>query len=348
MQAGLIKAGLDALYYSNAHSLMSPLCQGVGVIFMLHRVLPASGEPFQPHRYLEVTPDFLQEAILAARRNGYEIVSIDEARRRLDQPGNDMPFACFTLDDGYRDNFEHAYPVFRKHQAPFTVYVPTAFPDGEGEMWWVALERVIASADRLEVTIGGESLSFDAADTKQKYEAYQGVYWKLRALPEPEQRAVVRELCSRNGIDMKAMCRELIMSWDEIRQLAADPLTTIGAHTVSHFAVAKLDDDTARREMKESADAIERELGQRPAHFCFPYGDETSAGPRDFRIARELGFSTAVTTRKGLLYPEHADHMTALPRLSLNGEYQSPRYLDVLLSGVPLLLFNGLQKVNVG
>jgi hypothetical protein len=71
-------------------------------------------------------------------------------------------------------------------------------------------------------------------------------------------------------------------------------------------------------QMVGSADRIEQELGQRPAYFAFPCGDPGSAGPRDFALAARAGFKTAVTTRKGMLFSDHRDHLTALPRVSLN------------------------------
>jgi peptidoglycan/xylan/chitin deacetylase (PgdA/CDA1 family) len=98
--------------------------------------------------------------------------------------------------------------------------------------------------------------------------------------------------------------------------------------------------------MRHSADVIEGALGKRPRHFCYPVGDRTSAGPREFRIAAELGFKTAVTTRPGVLFAEHAAHLTALPRISLNGQYQQSRYAKVLMSGAATALWNGFRKVD--
>src|SRR6185503_21021423 len=106
----------------------------------------------------------------------------------------------------------------------------------------------------------------------------------------------------------------------------ADPLATIGAHTVNDVMLRKASDTDVRGEMQQSVAVIEAALGKRPAHFSYPVGDRTSAGPREFRIAAEVGFKTAVTTRPGVLFPEHAAHLTALPRVSLNGEYQQRRY----------------------
>ena len=136
------------------------------------------------------------------------------------------------------------------------------------------------------------------------------------------------------------------MSWDELGQLAADPLVTIGAHTVNHVMLAKTPERQARAEMAMSCSVIEASLGKRPDHLSYPVGDSTSAGPREFRIAAELGFKTAVTTRPGVLFPEHGSHLTALPRLSLNGEYQAARYVKVLMSGAATALFNGFRRVD--
>jgi peptidoglycan/xylan/chitin deacetylase (PgdA/CDA1 family) len=78
----------------------------------------------------------------------------------------------------------------------------------------------------------------------------------------------------------------MIMSWDELRIMAADPLVHIGAHTKDHFAVAKLPETDAMEQMVGSADRIAQELGKRPVHFAYPYGDPGSAGPRDFELAK--------------------------------------------------------------
>ena len=67
---------------------------------------------------------------------------------------------------------------------------------------------------------------------------------------------------------------------------------------------------------------------------------------REFAMARELGFKTAVTTRPGVLFPEHRDYLMALPRISINGDYQDSRYVEVLLSGTATALWNRFRHVN--
>jgi len=136
------------------------------------------------------------------------------------------------------------------------------------------------------------------------------------------------------------------MSWPELAELAADPLVTIGAHTVNHPMLAKLSKEAVRSEMDLSREVIEAALSVRPAHLSYPIGDRQSAGAREFAIAAELGFKTAVTTRPGVLFPQHNQCMTALPRISLNGEYQRLRYVRVLLSGTATAMWNGFRRLD--
>jgi peptidoglycan/xylan/chitin deacetylase (PgdA/CDA1 family) len=95
-----------------------------------------------------------------------------------------------------------------------------------------------------------------------------------------------------------------------------------------------------------SAAVIEAALGVRPHHFSYPVGDATAAGPREFGMAARLGFKTGVTTRPGVLFPEHRQHLTALPRISVNGQFQRLRYLQVLLSGAATALWSGFRRVD--
>jgi len=343
MNSAVLKVGLDALHYSGASSALAPVTRGVGVIFMMHHIRPASGKAFDPNGLLSITPDFLAATVRRVRERGWDIVSLDEAVERLKTGDGARPFVAFTLDDGYRDNLEHAYPVMKAANAPFTVYVTSALPEGAAELWWVDLEEVIAKNTAIDFTHAGatEIIACDTVETK--YAAWKKLYPIIRTAPEDEQHAIVRDLCARYGVSQQRNCADLAMNWDEVRTLASDPLVTIGAHTVNHFAVVKLDALRARAEMDEGARTIETQTGKRPTHFAYPYGDPGSAGPRDFAIAQELGFTSAVTTRKGMLTAKHGKHLFALPRVALNGNLQSLRYVDVLMSGAPFFLFNGLR-----
>jgi peptidoglycan/xylan/chitin deacetylase (PgdA/CDA1 family) len=330
-----LKSTLSALHYSGLGALFAPWTRGVGAILMLHQVNPQPVAAFEPNRILRVTPDFLGAAIRHCLELGYDFVSMDELRARLLDPVPGRRYLSVTLDDAYRDNLTYAVPIFRRYGVPFTIYAPVDYLDGGGELWWLAFERVLAIQTSIDLDVGGRKFSKPLRTTREKDAAFHNIYWHLRTIDEVDARRIVRELCDRNAIDLGAQCKSLVMSWDEIRDIAADPLATIGAHTCRHVAMAHLTTDDARTELTRSIARIEQELGKPCRHFSYPYGDSLAAGPRDFDIAREVGVATAVTTRKGLIHQHHASSLTSLPRLSMNGDYQQARYLKVLLDGAP-------------
>ena len=138
-----------------------------------------------------------------------------------------------------------------------------------------------------------------------------------------------------------------VMNWQEINELSKRPLCTIGAHSISHYMLSKLDERQAYFEMEQSAEILSAEVGYRPLHFAYPYGSAVAAAGREFEFARRCGFKTAVTTRHGVIYHEHRDHVLALPRISLNGRFQSLHYTKTLLSGIPGRIMNWGRRLNV-
>jgi peptidoglycan/xylan/chitin deacetylase (PgdA/CDA1 family) len=342
----VIRAGLEALYFSGAHYLLRPILSGVGAVFMLHHVRPARGDDFQPNHHLEVTPEFLRATLAHLKSREIDIVTMDEVHRRLFDRNFARRFACFTFDDGYHDNRDHALPVMREFAAPFTCYVASDFAEGVGRLWWTALEMAIARAAAIEVTIGGTPLRMDTATASAKQAAFDRVHDWLRSLSEHDLHREVTALCARHGVDGAAICRDLCMSWDELKSFADDPLVSIGAHSITHCNLAHQSEETAREEMTVGRRRIEEKLQRPVLHLAYPYGDRFAAGAREFALAQTAGYKTAVTTRPGMMFPESAGHLTALPRVSLNGNYQDERILPVLTSGAATAMWNGFRRVD--
>jgi peptidoglycan/xylan/chitin deacetylase (PgdA/CDA1 family) len=343
----VIRAGLGAFYFTGAHYLLRPIFAGVGAIFMLHHVRPRRDAEFQPNRHLEVAPEFLRAMLAHLRSRGIDIITLDEVHQRLIERNFSRRFACFTLDDGYRDNRDYALPVMREFEAPLTVYVTSDFAQGTGRLWWIALEMVIAKASSIEVGIGNVAARLDTSAPAAKRAAFDRLHDWLRGLPgEHDIRREIGALCARHGVDEGAICRELCMSWDELKPFADDPLVTIGAHSITHCNLAKQTEEIASHEMATSRVRIEDVLQRPVVHLAYPYGDKFAAGVREFALAHAAGFKTAVTTRPGMIFPESADHLTALPRVSLNGNYQDTRIFPVLTSGAATAMWNGFRRID--
>ncbi len=332
----LLAGGLDVAA-ALASAGVAPNARGRGAIFTLHHVRPKKQRLLQTSAHLEITPEFLDEAIKRLDAEGYEFIALQDVPARLAEPRK-RPFAAFTLDDAYRNNAEHALPVFERHGTPFTVFVTRGFAERTHSLWWETLAELLGRERQVIFDFGfgtevmeltSEALRFDAFD---RFSAYVGTVDEALAVSR------IDALSRQHGIDPLQITGELTMGAAELKALASHPLASLGAHTVSHCAVARLSPGEVREEMKLSADYVEHLTARRPLSFAYPYGTRQAVSARDCEIAREIGFAVAVTTQPGTLHDRQRERLTALPRISLNGYYQQPRYVSALASGIPFAI----------
>ncbi len=340
----MIGAGFTFFAATRLHRVLAPLTRGRGAILAMHHVRPWIDRPFAPNRLLEIEPTFLDAALSRMAALGFELVTMDEALRRMDEPSG-KPFIALTFDDGYRDTLDQALPILERHAAPFTLYVTTGFAERIARLWWVELEEAVRLLDRVDVDVDGARLTLPAATLAEKRAAFDALYWRLRGGAEDQLLAVIATLLDHAGLDSATIADHLCLAWDGVERLARHPLCTIGVHTLTHPMLAKHGEDVIRHELADSRRRIEARIGRAARHLAYPVGDMASAGPRETTMAASLGFASAVTTRPGMIFPGHRHHPTALPRLSLNGHWQSLANLEVLLSGVPFAIWNRGRRV---
>ena len=347
----LRKIVLNSLYFSGVQAVLKPRLGGIGSILMLHRVENVKHRPFSPNFHLSVSPEFLDSMILRLKTEGYDFISMDEVAKRIADPQdfkNSKPFLSVTLDDGYLDNLTNALPVFKRHQIPFMIYIAPGITEARATLWWEDLEYIIAAQKKIKVDLPSGSKEFDLSTTKNKYAAYEFlVEYLMIEADQYIQREIVHKLCKAYGFDCMAHVKKHVMNWDQVVALSKEPLCSIGAHTINHYALSKLPLEDMRSEIIKSRDILAEKLGIEPRHLAYPYGFPETCGVREFELTEKLGFATATTTRHGVIYPEHKDHMFALPRVSLNGRYQSMRYVKTLLSGIPTRFKNAGKKLDV-
>lgn len=345
LQSRLFRAGLSSLWYSGAARILEPLTRGVGTILMMHRVQPASAHgAFAPNAALSITPEYLDALLARLARDRIDVVTLDEALRRIEHGGR--RFVCFTCDDGYLDNYQHAFPIFRRHGVGLTIYVTTGFIDRTMPIWWLVLEAIVAQRERVRVRRDDQTTEVAAADLAAKYRAFEAIAPAMFAMSVRELRGAVTQLAMDNGVDAEAISGREVCSWDQLREMRASGVVEIGCHTVNHPVLANETEHDARLELTDSRAALERQLGIAIRHFAYPYGKAEHAGAREFALARETGFATATTTRKANVFTQHRAHLHALPRVEVSPNFAgSTHYLRTFLSGLPLLAWNKGRRI---
>lgn len=253
------------------HNLFHPK---VGEIWCLHRVIPERST-FKSNRDLEITPDYLEQLIREEREHGFRFVDMDTFVEAANGKRREKKLIHITFDDGFADVFTNAYPVLKRYQIPFTLYVTTYMPDGKADLWWLQLERLAdGDAEWFEKTL------------RQIYDRHDPVA------------SAMHEITS-SAVDA-ALCQQLSLTWEQIRVMVSEGLCTVGSHGVSHSTFTMLSIEEAQRELKMSKQRLEEILGIEVRHFSYPhsfFNDATN------RLVWEACYSTAVigyggTTRR--------------------------------------------------
>ena len=303
---------------------------GTGAIFCLHRIVPDGERSALPdNRALEITAESLQKMLVWTAGRGLDVIALDQVPERLARPRG-KKFACFTFDDGYRDNLTLALPVFREMGMPVAVHVAPGLIDGSASVWWYQIEAALGRAEWLDFAWRGREFRWAAGSR----EAFPALAKMLREETGGAREELLAAICSAAGVDAADVQRRLMMTWDEVRRLAAEPLVTIGAHTVTHPVLRLLGEAEARAEMADSKRQLEAQLGGPVRHLAFPFGGANAVGAREFQLAKDAAFSTATTTRCANLFPAHSRHLTALPRLTVSGNFSVSDRARKLESGL--------------
>ncbi len=303
--------------------LLRPLYGGIGCILCLHRVVPADERSsFLENRALEITPETLREILEWIRARGLDPIALDAVPERLAHPRRGK-FIAFTFDDGYRDNLTHALPIFREFEVPFTVNVTTGFISGNATPWWYALEGLLVARDRLAFRWKDQPCEFRCHGEAARESAFSELAHLIRAAGGQEQRDLLDAIFSAENARQLDYAKSLILNWREVRTLAADPLVSIGAHSVEHHTLANLTLAEAAAEMSDSKRDLEAHFESEIRHFAYPFGGRNAAGLREFALAKKCGFTTAVTTATGNLFPSHASSLHSLPRIGVSGNFYS-------------------------
>ena len=291
---------------------------GLATVFMLHRVYPFATNKLASNECLKISPEFLDEFIFTLKTNGYEIISLNTLYTILTRGEKTEKKIVFTLDDGYKDNYTHAYPIFAKHNAPFTIYITTSFPDKKAILWWYILEDLLLEHDELNLSNGQ---SFQCGNLKEKEFAFLQIRKIIMSLPKKYFLHSLNELFIYYNVNWHSKCDQLVMNWEQIKILSGNKLCTIGGHTLNHYSLNQLEKTEIETEVLEANRLLENKIGQKIEHFAYPFGGSEAIGKRECDIVNKFNFKTATTTRNGNIFLKHRNHLECLPRIYLGEKF---------------------------
>ena len=301
------------------------------LVLMYHRVAQVTVDPWQ----ICVHPERFDDQIAALRRFA-DILPLATVPGAMRSGRGSRPALAITFDDGYVDNLTTAKPVLDRHRAPATVFLATSCIERGESFWWDVLSDAILGPGPLpgELRLDGGEQPFlwrDAAIERPEQapgparrRLLDALWLWLVRLPDPERRVAIRSLAQWAGQSATRDSSAQPMSPQQVRNLLAGGLITVGAHTATHARLTDLGRDEKLAEIERSRIACEHFTGGRPACFAYPFG-ELDDESRD--CVRQAGFTVACTSEPGLAWAD--GDALRLPRLAV-GDWSGKHLVRLL------------------
>lgn len=222
-----------------------------------------------------------------------------------------------TFDDAYGDVEERAWPALRRRGLPAVLFVPTAYPDDPGRVfWWDRLEQAIAQTQRRDV-LESPAGALRLGTAAQRHASLSRLKRSLKTLPLQEALARTDALCAALEAPPARSC---VMSWAQLRRLAAEGLD-LAPHSRTHPFMNHIGRDEALDEIAGSRDDLARHIGTSPPPvFAYPDGRFC---PEVLKVLHEEGFVCAFTTRRGTNDLRHTDPLR-LRRINMSRDAGAP------------------------
>lgn len=262
----------------------------IGYIYMFHMVRPKE-DCISSLDTIRVSPEYF-EKFLINHSNKEDFISIDEVPQRIkNHKKGDKPFAVVTFDDGYDDNFVYAYPILKRLQIPFVIYVAVNLVNDHQPIlnYPLIIECIIRKNDKLFLG-NGETYICEKEDEKNNtFNQLKQLYFSIPYLHIHEK---FKQLFRDYLTDVVFPVNTL--TWEQIELLSQDPLCTIGAHTMSHCRLTITDKESLSYELLQSKVIIEKHTRQPVHYMSYPYGAYTDVSDEARLFTQMCGYKSAL------------------------------------------------------
>lgn len=235
--------------------------------------------------------DFEAQMRLVARY--FSVLGLEDAVERMKSRRLPARALAITFDDGYRDNYDHAFPVLLRLGLPATIFLATGAIERRESPWHDRVFEAFRSSAVRTLRVGDEEWPLCGIEDKRRGLA---AFMETARSAQPERRSeMIDDLLVRLDVKPEASEAAAMLDWPQIREMAQAGID-FGAHTVSHTIVTKLAPPRARQEIFESKRTIEERLGRSVALFAYPNGARGDFDEATRQFVRDAGYGSAVTT----------------------------------------------------
>lgn len=296
------------------------------IILMYHRTLKKNTSETYMHDAMYVDPKVFDMQVKYLKNN-FTIGTLEEAckwKNSEKKVDNKKPYCIVTFDDGWKDFYEHAYPILKSNNVSATVFLPTDFIGTSKNFWTESLAKILVAIKRnnIDTNVAGNITneiakhiaSMDGSIDARIDEAEK----LLKTLPNVEINHILSVLAEAFDVDTSLSC-DSFLSWEDIKEMHASGVVSFGSHTKTHQILTAVSEEVIREELLQSRNALieKKVVSSSFIPFSYPNGNFTD---RIAGMVKESGYSLAVTTNSG--WNKFAESERDLYKLSRAGIHQ--------------------------
>ena len=243
-----------------------------------------------------VSADIFERQV-AALSKSFECLTVSDVVARIrsgSRIARGRPVACITVDDGYSDFYNIAFPILRKYRVPATFYVTTGFVDRACWLWYDRLKWIVDINVTTVVEIGVHAFHPDEWN-QDKLGTWSKLVSDFLKKDGSTIERNLRELEKQVGVSLpqKVPSSFDAVTWDQLREMQQAGVE-IGGHTVNHYSLGRLATKDVIEELEHCRKRLTEELGKAPAAFCYPNGQPADVPANHSKALREAGFESSV------------------------------------------------------
>ncbi len=223
-----------------------------------------------------------------------------------------------TFDDGYYDNYTHAFALAKELHVPITLFIVPGYIENGKRFWWNESKSLLLYTPLQAVTIEGTTYHLALAEEREALIKMIDLRVRYaRSVGEREEFLAHVHAAFAVPAHLEQEKADLSVTWSEIREMEQSGWISFGAHTVHHPILGYLTDyNEVKREVENSRILLEQQLGHPVNTFAYPVGKQEHITTNGLRAVREAGYDWAVTTIGGVNTPSVDHHM--LHRIEVN------------------------------
>jgi len=305
---------LKIIDWLNLYPVFNRFTRNTATIFMLHRFVGDS----------EIIEDFTSQKILDEfleylNKNDYKVISLSEYIKFLIDGKQTYKTVIFTVDDGYRDFYDYAYPVFKKYNYPASIFITGDFIEGKLFFWWDAIEYVVRNSRKKRLGLDIPAIERDEIESdSEKAEMIDRITHYCKSLKNDEKLELITELSAELQVEIpKVPPKEYApLSWDQIEEMGENRIEFM-PHTMTHPILSKVPREQQNEEIGNSRKLLQDRLNRACDIFCYPNGGEGDFSDETIEILKNQGFTAAVTGLSGFDFTDRTNDMFRLKRFSI-------------------------------